>query len=215
MRKILFFSFLLSLPLTCFAHGFNYNYVEGGGHSETMAITQSGKRSNGYGGYLSGSWQFTDSAYLFSNITYATKNYHLDTADTTNHVKSSTALPEIGLGLHRSMGNVDLLTEASYVLSSWKLNQDGASRDGHLVYSDHESSAMSVFRLLVGMRAHLLPQMDGWLKAGYMDGGKDYDNHFFGVLGSQYHFNDMWSLVAQVELDHQSTHWNIGARVQF
>lgn len=215
MRKILFLSCLLSLPFTSFAHDFNYNYIEGGWRTDTIGLSNKGKRINGYGGYLSGSWEFTDSVYLFSNLTYTTKSFHTKNPVVTHHEKKTIALPEIGLGLHRSMNDFDLLTEVSYVFSHEKINENDTTTQGNMTLSSHESSTNGVFRLLAGMRAHLLPQMDGWVKAGYMDGGNHYDNHFFGVLGSQFHFNNMWSLIAQVELDHQSTHWNIGARAQF
>lgn len=171
------------------AEGLSYNYVEGG---YTATNLKDAPDSDGWG--LNGSVAIAPNFHVFGGY----NNQDLKDVD------YGYDQWRVGIGYnHEVSQKVDLVTRVAYEkfkgdsFSVGEVRFPGESLDG---YSAE-----------VGVRAAIIPHLEGYAMAGYED-GSDYDGDFYGRLGAQAKFNQNWGLAADVKFADNDTQWFVGPR---
>lgn len=103
---------------------------------------------------------------------------------------------------------VDFLAELSY------LRQDIDLKTSLGNLSVNDSDSFTGGKIAVGIRGAVSDNVEGWLKAGYLDGG-DFDGSFVGTLGGQVKFNPTWGIVGEVEIIESESNYRVGVRASF
>lgn len=214
-KRFLLAAVLAAAPFVASAsdNGFSYTYVEGG---YTQARVDSDDELLGdftaNGGYLRGSFAISPSFYVFGSyargtdeddvsVTFGGERFDFDVEDELTQA-------EAGIGYHMAMGEkVDFLAELAYLRLDEEIT---VSADGE---SDSEKFESNGGRIAMGLRGGS-ETLEGWIKAGYIDGG-DFGGDFIGTLGGQYRFNRTWGLVGEVEIINDLTRYTAGVRASF
>lgn len=179
-------------PLSSFAQDKNYSFVEAGYQYTDVNGPLSPYVGHGDGGYVKGSYDFDQSAYVFGTASRVSgdvlsHNLKLDTYD-------------VGLGYHYPLNQqFDLLTEAAWYRESVK---DYDHADG--------------YRLAVGSRANFGQHWDAQIKANYIN-GQDFVPGWTVSSGVQYKINPQWSVQGEAEYFDKSytAIYRLGARYSF
>lgn len=171
------------------AEGLSYNYVEGG---YTATNLKDAPDSDGWG--LNGSVAIAPSFHVFGSY----NNQDLEDSD------SSYDQWRLGVGYnHEISQKVDLVTRVAYE----KFKTDSFTVGDVRFPGD----SVDGYSAEVGVRAAIIPHLEGYALAGYED-GKDYDGDFYGRLGAQAKFNQNWGISADVKFADNDTQWFVGPR---
>jgi hypothetical protein len=214
MRKTLILAALLAAtPFTASAvDGLSYNYVEAGWTRLSVDVDGTDEHTNG--GYVRGSWQIAEPAYLFASFNQVQKSYNYGDGLRDKYTLSE---PEIGIGYRQEMTErVDFIADIAYVrlMAQVKLKgyNDYYGYDGiDGTYKDHSN----VGRVSLGVRGKPSWRTEAWIKAGYMD-GRDMDKgEFVGTLGGKVNFDTTWGLVGEAQFIDSTTQLSLGIRASF
>jgi Ax21 family sulfation-dependent quorum factor len=171
------------------AEGLSYNYVEGG---YTATNLKDAPDSDGWG--LNGSVAIAPNFHVFGSY----NNQDLKDIDTGYDQW------RLGVGYnHEISQKVDLVTRVAYEKFKTDSFTVGAVR--------FPGDSVDGYSAEVGVRASIVPHLEGYALAGYED-GKDYDGDFYGRLGAQAKFNQNWGLSADVKFADNDTQWFVGPR---
>jgi len=191
-KSLLALSLLSALAATATAsaaEGLSYNYVEGG---YTATNLKDAPDSDGWG--LNGSVAIAPNFHLFGSY----NNQDLKDIDTGYDQW------RLGVGYnHEISQKVDLVTRVAYEKFKTDSFTVGAVR--------FPGDSVDGYSAEVGVRAAIVPHLEGYALAGYED-GKDYDGDFYGRLGAQAKFNQNWGLSADVKFADNDTQWFVGPR---
>lgn len=193
---------VLGLPLVLAAVPFaaeardslgSYTYVEGG-FSRVNIDNDTFEDLDIDGGYLRSSVALGESGlYLLGGGALGTND--------DNGIEIDGREVHMGLGYHYTFAdNVDLLVET--VFTRQELNTDIAD------------DTLNNTRLGVGVRGAFTDNLEGWVKAHYVDGGA-YDGDFVGTLGAQYVINETWGVIGEYDAGADISRFNIGIRASF
>lgn len=171
------------------AEGLSYNYVEGG---YTATNLKDAPDSDGWG--LNGSVAIAPNFHVFGSY----NNQDLKDIDTGYDQW------RLGVGYnHEISQKVDLVTRVAYE----KFKTDSFTVGDVRFPGD----SLDGYSAEVGVRAAIIPHLEGYALAGYED-GKDYDGDFYGRLGAQAKFNQNWGISADVKFADNDTQWFVGPR---
>ncbi len=171
------------------AEGLSYNYVEGG---YTATNLKDAPDSDGWG--LNGSVAIAPNFHVFGSY----NNQDLKDIDTGYDQW------RLGIGYnHEISQKVDLVTRVAYE----KFKTDSFTVGDVRFPGD----SVNGYSAEVGVRAAIIPHLEGYALAGYED-GKDYDGDFYGRLGAQAKFNQNWGISADVKFADNDTQWFVGPR---
>lgn len=171
------------------AEGVSYNYVEGG---YTATNLKDAPDSDGWG--LNGSVAIAPNFHVFG----AYNNQDLKDVD------YGYDQWRVGVGYNREITQkVDLVTRVAYEKFKGDSFNVGEVR--------FPGESVNGYSAEVGVRAAIIPHLEGYAMAGYED-GKDYDGDFYGRLGAQAKFNQNWGLSADVKFADNDTQWFVGPR---
>ena len=171
------------------AEGLSYNYVEGG---YTATNLKDAPDSDGWG--LNGSVAIAPNFHIFGSY----NNQDLKDIDTGYDQW------RLGVGYnHEISQKVDLVTRVAYE----KFKTDSFTVGDVRFPGD----SLDGYSAEVGVRAAIVPHLEGYALAGYED-GKDYDGDFYGRLGAQAKFNQNWGISADVKFADNDTQWFVGPR---
>ncbi|MEQ4575432.1 MAG: hypothetical protein ABN502_10920 [Gammaproteobacteria bacterium] len=194
------------------ADGLSYNYVEAGWTRLSVDIGDGNEHGNG--GYIRGSWQIAQPAYVFASFAQVEKTYHYDEGVRDKYTLSQ---PEIGIGFRQEWTErVDFIADIAYLRINAKVKLSGYDDYFDVVgidgsYKEHVNAG----RATVGVRGKPSPRTEAWIKAGYMD-GSDFDKgEFVGNLGGQVNFNRTWGLVGEAQFIDDTTQLSLGVRASF
>jgi Ax21 family sulfation-dependent quorum factor len=192
-KSLLALSFLSALTASAAAaaaEGVSYNYVEGG---YTATNLKDSSDSDGWG--LNGSVAIAPNFHLFAgynNQDLKDLNYGYDQW-------------RVGVGYnHEVSQKVDLVTRVAYEKFKADSFTDGEER--------FAGESLDGYSAEVGVRAAIVPHLEGYAMAGYED-GKHYDGDFYGRLGAQAKFNQNWGISADVKFADNDTQWFVGPRL--
>ncbi|AWV08776.1 outer membrane beta-barrel protein [Marilutibacter maris] len=195
---------LAAAPFAVSAEDLSYTYAEGG-YARANIDERDLDDPAGNGGYLRGSIAVSPSFNLFGSYSRVSDDYRFSDAYDRYRVDIDLTQAELGIGYHTALGErLDFIAELAYQ----RLEVDADLR-GYGSASDDFNGG----RAAIGVRAGT-EQIEGWIKAGYVDGG-DFDGDFVGTFGGQYRFNPTWGLVGEVELLEDVSHFKIGVRASF
>ena len=171
------------------AEGVSYNYVEGG---YTATNLKDAPDSDGWG--LNGSVAIAPNFHVFG----AYNNQDLKDVD------YGYDQWRVGVGYNREITQkVDLVTRVAYEKFKGDSFNVGEVR--------FPGESVNGYSAEVGVRAAIIPHLEGYAMAGYED-GKDYDGDFYGRLGAQAKFNQNWGLSADVKFADNDTQGFVGPR---
>jgi Ax21 family sulfation-dependent quorum factor len=191
-KSLLALSLLYALAATATAsaaEGLSYNYVEGG---YTATNLKDAPDSDGWG--LNGSVAIAPNFHVFGSY----NNQDLKDIDTGYDQW------RLGVGYnHEISQKVDLVTRVAYEKFKTDSFTVGTVR--------FPGDSVDGYSAEVGVRASIVPHLEGYALAGYED-GKDYDGDFYGRLGAQAKFNQNWGLSADVKFADNDTQWFVGPR---
>lgn len=190
MKKLLLAALLAAAPFAAAAGDLSYTYVEGGlSRLDINTSAYLGEDVEFDGAYLRGSVAFSDSFYGFGGISRGRNDDYGMDIDAT----------ETQLGVGYALGMTD---RADFIAELGYINRDleGIEGDGA--------------RASVGLRGLLGERAEGWVKAGYTDGG-DFDGDFIGQLGLLVKFNPTWGAVGEIESEDGVKRFSIGVRASF
>ncbi|HEY0975385.1 MAG TPA: outer membrane beta-barrel protein [Solimonas sp.] len=177
---------LVALPLSAFAQGLSYNYVEAG----YVTGDADGTDFDGFRVKISG--KIADSFYLFGS-------YGSLETDTSPALESDTITA--GLGWRHALGaNTDFTAEAAFVKADVELSGFGSDDD-------------TGYGLGVGVRHLLSPQFELAGNVDYVDVFDD-DNTSF-TAAALYHFTPALSLGVSYTTDDDTDAWTFGGRFNF
>lgn len=214
MRNTLILAAMLAATpfAACAADGLSYNYVEAGWTRLSVDVDDSNEHANG--GYLRGSWQIGEPAYLFASFAQVGKTYRYDGGLRDKYTLSQ---PEIGIGFRQEWTErVDFIADIAYLRQNAELKlrgyDDYYGTDGlDGTYKAHSNAG----RVSLGVRGKPSWRTEAWIKAGYVD-GSDMDNgEFVGTLGGQVNFNRTWGLVGEIQFIDDTTQALLGIRASF
>ena len=189
-KSLLALSLLAALPFAASAaEGVSYNYVEGG---YTATNLDGQPDSDGWG--LNGSVAIAPNFHVFGG-------YNQQDFDSLNYGYDQWRL---GVGYnHEVSQKVDLVTRVAYEKFQGDDFTVGAVR--------FPGDDLDGYSAEVGVRAALIPHLEGYAMAGYED-GSDYDGDFYGRLGAQVKFNQNWGINGDVKFADNDTQWFVGPR---
>lgn len=203
MKKLVLATALAATPFAASAGELSYTYVEGG-FSQMKVDSNDATFGDftGDGGYLRGAVAVSPQFYLFGGYAKVSDS---DNVSGTK-VEDDVSQAEAGIGYHQAMGErLDFLAELSYMRLEEKISARGIG--------SFEEDAKGG-RIAIGLRGQMSEPLEGWIKAGYIDGG-DFSGDFVGTLGGQFKFNPTWGLVGEVEIIDDVTRYTAGVRASF
>ena len=207
MRKILIVAALLAAaPFSASAEALSYTYVEGGW---TQAkITDDGLNDPKLdGGYVRGSFALAEQVHVFGAWNYASKSYHYTNAK----LKLEINQPELGIGYHMPFSDrVDYTADIAWVRQQAEIKAD-FDGFGRITDKDHTN----LVRATMGLRGKPSAMTEAWIKAGYMDGGNNFEGTWVGTLGGQINFTKTWGLVGEISGYRDVTQFSAGVRASF
>ena len=183
---------LAALPAAATASELGYTYVEGG-YAKTHVNEDLLDDPELDGAYLRGSFALNEQVYLYGG-------FDTTSGDVAGFDIDET-ITQLGVGYRFAVSErADLLGELAFVRDDFDVDGiDGSSNGG---------------RVNVGIRGAMSPSFEGWLKAGYLDGG-DFDGEFVGSLGGQFKIRETWGIVVEAEFLDQTTFYRAGVRASF
>lgn len=196
MKKQLFFAMALALaPFAAEARDSlgSYTYLEGG-FSRVTVDNDTFEDLDIDGGYLRSSINLGETGmYLLGGLAYGTND------DDGLDIEGREA--HLGLGYHYTFAdNVDLTVEAAFTRQE-------------LDFGDIKDTLNNT-RVGVGVRGAFTDNLEGWVKANYVDGGA-YDGDFVGTLGAHFVINQTWGVVGEYDGGADVSRFNIGVRASF
>ena len=208
MRKILIVAALLAAaPFSASADGLSYTYVEGGW---TQFQTDDDLLDDPKldGGYVRGSFALAEQVHVFGAWNYASKSYNYD----YGHAKLELNQPELGIGYHMPFSErVDYTADIAWVRQQAEITVDSDIYNVRLRNKDHTN----LVRATMGLRGKPSAMTEAWIKAGYMDGGNNFEGTWVGTLGGQVNFTRTWGLVGEVSGYRDVTQFSAGVRASF
>ena len=208
MRKILIVAALLAAaPFSASADGLSYTYVEGGW---TQFQTDDDLLDDPKldGGYVRGSFALAEQVHVFGAWNYASKSYNYD----YGHAKLELNQPELGIGYHMPFSErVDYTADIAWVRQQAEITVDSDIYNVRLRNKDHTN----LVRATMGLRGKPSAMTEAWIKAGYMDGGNDFEGTWVGTLGGQINFTKTWGLVGEISGYRDVTQFSAGVRASF
>lgn len=184
--------------------GLSYTYVEGG-YAKVHVDDSFLGDPEGDGGYLRGSFAINPSFNVFGSFARVGDDYRLTDGINSYRFDVDLTQLELGIGYHMPMGErLDFIAELAYQRLEVETDLSGFGSG---------SDDIKGGRAAIGVRGGN-ERLEGWLKAGYLDGG-DYEGDFVGTLGGQVRFNRTWGLVGEVEIIDDLTHYKAGVRASF
>ncbi|HAI47912.1 hypothetical protein D3C87_315570 [compost metagenome] len=212
MRKILLaVALLATAPFAASAaDGLSYTYVEAG-------WTQMDTNDDGFndpkidGGYIRGSFAIAPQVHVFGAWSYMSKKYHYDYGRYEADLKLELNQPELGIGYHMPMSDrVDFTADIAWVRQNVEAT---VSIPGFGTGSDKDHT--NAGRATLGLRGKPSPRTEAWAKAGYLDGGNDFEGTWVGNLGGKVDFTPTWGLVGEVQAYRDVTQFSVGVRASF
>lgn len=166
------------------------------------------------GGYIRGSYQFAEPAYVFASFSQVSKTYHYVDAVSA---KVTLSNPTLGIGYRMEMTErVDFVADVAYQRNNRKIRLAGYDAwlniDG---YDGTYKSHFNVGRANLGVRGKPSARTEAWIKAGYLDGSDLDSGEFVGTLGGQVNFTPTWGLVGELEFIDGNTQGLLGVRASF
>ncbi len=208
MRKILIVAALLAAaPFSASADGLSYTYVEGG-WSQFQTDDDLLDDPKLDGGYVRGSFALAEQVHVFGAWNYASKSYNYD----YGHTKLELNQPELGIGYHMPFSErVDYTADIAWVRQQAEITVDSDIYNVRLRNKDHTN----LVRATMGLRGKPSPMTEAWIKAGYMDGGNNFEGTWVGTLGGQINFTKTWGLVGEISGYRDVTQFSAGVRASF
>ncbi|HBS56127.1 MAG TPA: hypothetical protein DEA38_10390 [Stenotrophomonas sp.] len=207
MRKILIVAALLAAaPFSASADALSYTYVEGG-WTQAKVSDDSLNDPKLDGGYVRGSVALAEQVHVFGGWNYGSKTYHFSDGS----VKLELNQPELGIGYHMPFSDrVDYTADIAWVRQQAKVTDrlDGFADE---TFKDHTN----LVRATMGLRGKPSRMTEAWIKAGYMDGGNNFEGTWVGTLGGQVNFTKTWGLVGEVSGYRDVTQFSAGVRASF
>jgi len=207
MRKILIVAALLAAaPLSASAEALSYTYVEGGW---TQARTNDDDLNDPKvdGGYVRGSVALAEQVHVFGGWNYASKSYNYDYGS----FKVKLNQPELGIGYHMPFSDrVDYTADIAWVRQQAELTVKDVDY-GRITAKDHTN----LVRATMGLRGKPSRMTEAWIKAGYMDGGNNFEGTWVGTVGGQINFTKTWGLVGEISGYRDVTQYSAGVRASF
>lgn len=208
MRKILIVAALLAAaPFSALADGLSYTYVEGGW---TQFQTDDDLLDDPKldGGYVRGSFALAEQVHVFGAWNYASKSYNYD----YGRYKLELNQPELGIGYHMPFSDrVDYTADIAWVRQQAEITVDSDIYNVRLRDKDHTN----LVRATMGLRGKPSAMTEAWIKAGYMDGGNNFEGTWVGTLGGQINFTRTWGLVGEISGYRDVTQFSAGVRASF
>jgi Ax21 family sulfation-dependent quorum factor len=198
-KQFVLAALLATAPFVASAEGLSYSYVEGGYTRVNVDTGVSGFDPELDGGYIRGSAALGENFTVFGGYSKTQDDVRVGGFVNTFDTDFETA--EIGFGYHADISDrADFIAELSYLRQEISIeNVSGEGKGG---------------KLNLGIRGEMTDNLEGWVKAGYIDGG-DFEGDFVGTLGGQYKFNQTWGIVGEVEFVDETTQFMLGARASF
>jgi len=189
-RSLLALTLLAALPFAASAaDNVSYNYIEGGyigTNTDSFGSFRDAPDSDGWS--VGGSGAIAPNFHVFGN--YSSQEFDHNFGDVDRW--------RLGVGYnHEINSSVDLLTRVAYE----KAEFDNIDFDGWSVEA--------------GVRAGLTPNLEAYALAGYEDYDQGVDGEFYGRVGAQVKFNQMWGLNGEVKFVDGYTEYFVGPRVSF
>lgn len=215
----------LFFPLGSTATERSYTYVEGGIARQYESLyVRSDENSLEAGGYVAGSYAFTDALYAFGALSRGTREWHVPNLDTgiPYDLDSRLLLGEIGLGYRLALhAHTDLLVEAAYQYEHFEHRYAFAL--GGTAGERTEKVSNGGYRISLGLREAFSPRVEGWLKLGYQDISRDYDEEaldptdgeLVASAGGQFRITPRWGVVVDAAHMHRTTVYSAGVRASF
>jgi Ax21 family sulfation-dependent quorum factor len=189
-RSLLALTLLAALPFAASAaDNVSYNYIEGGyigTNTDNFGTFNDAPDADGWS--VGGSGAIAPNFHVFGN--YSSQEFDRSFGDLDRW--------RLGVGYnHEINSSVDLLTRVAYE----KAEFDNIDFDGWSVEA--------------GVRAGLTPNLEAYALAGYEDYDQGVDGEFYGRVGAQVKFNQMWGLNGEVKFVDGYTEYFVGPRVSF
>lgn len=197
-KQLVLAALLATAPFVASAEGLSYSYVEGG-VTRVNVDSNFGSDPKLDGGYIRGSAELGENFTVFGG--YSKTQDDLRVPGFANKFDVDFETAEIGFGYHADISDrADFIAELSYLRQEIDVEGvNGEAKGG---------------KLNLGIRGEMTDNLEGWVKAGYIDGG-DFEGDFVGTLGGQYKFNQTWGIVGEVEFIEDTTQFMLGARASF
>lgn len=198
-KQFVLAALLAAAPFAASAEGLSYSYIEGGYTRVNVDTGVSGFDPELDGAYIRGSAELGENFTVFGGYSKTQDDVRVSGFVNTFDTDFETA--EIGFGYHADISDrADFTAELSYLRQEISIeNASGEGKGG---------------KLNLGIRGEMTDNLEGWVKAGYIDGG-DFEGDFVGTLGGQYKFNQTWGIVGEVEFIDETTQFMLGARASF
>ncbi len=185
---------VIAMPVTSFAEGLSYNYIEGG--YLTLEPDDTNVDFDGFRAKISG--LVSESIYLFGS--YATAE-----SDRVAGAKLSSDTITAGLGWRTALGTAtDLNLEAAYVYAESELKDAGA-----LSGSEDDNG----FGLTAGVRHLFSPNFEMGGSVNYVDIADDDSTSF--TANALLHLTPAFSLGGAYTFGDDADGWTVGVRFNF
>ncbi len=189
--------------------GPGYTWVEAG--VARLDVDMYGVDESGNGGYARGSLAVTDGLYVFGGYDRVSKRWSVD----AERLEVAIDQAEIGLGAGIPLSRrADFISELSLLRLGAKLDyRDLDYPEDDVSGSDH----LYAGKLMLGVRARPVPNLELWAKAGYLrvDDNLLVDDSAVGNVGFQYRFTPVWGLVGEAEFYEDVRFYRLGVRAGF
>lgn len=199
MKSLLITAALAALPLTSFAEGLSYNYLEGG----YMKATQEDGNADDfdYDGFsVAGSGKVAKSLYVFGD-------YRQLESDTVNGTRVDSKAGRIGLGAIFPINtNLDITAGGGAAFGKFDFKGSGSG----LTPDDNDDTG---YFLQTVARAKVLPALE-------INGGYRYEKVFkqsesTGLLGAVFNFTPAFGVIGNYEFGDNLNRYVIGGRFNF
>ncbi len=197
-RSLIALGLLTTLPFAASASDLSYNYVEGGytringlgTKVDGAALNGSialGSRFHAFAGYETLEFPGAVASIDGGNTSITTFDVDVDTWN-------------LGFGYNHSLSqSTDLVARVGHARSDF----DGLSHTFKSYFTE------------VGARSQLMPNLEGYLYAGYERTEGTGSGDYYGRLGGQYNFNKSWGLVADARFGSGAEQYFFGPRFSF
>lgn len=190
---------LAALPLTGFAQGLSYNYIEGG---YTKATLEDGNANDfDFDGFtVAGSGKVANNLFVFGDYRYLE-------SDTFNGTRLKLNTGRLGLGVIFPINSrLDLNAGGGLSLSKYNYSGSGAG----LTPSDNDDTGYFVQGLA---RAKLLPALE--INGGYRFEKISDSNESTGLIGAAFNFTPALAAIANYEFGDGTDRYVLGGRFDF
>lgn len=172
----------------------SFSYIEAGVQRVSVDLDVPGDDTLDFDGVgLRGSLELSDNFYLYGGLGLARNDDFIEDIDAYQ--------AQGGLGYRYTLfDNADFTAELGF--QHTELDAGGTSNN------------LDAVRASVGLRGALSDNIEGWVKANYVD-GSDYDGEFSGTLGAQFIINETWGIVGEVEAGDLTSQFMLGVRASF